>query len=131
VTADQADFLRQARRSLDAAKATAELGYAEVAVSRAYYAMFYCASALLLSEGLSFSSHSAVIGAFGRQFARTGRVPPELHRFLITAEEARSDADYVVSRRVPPGEAEEQIARAKRFLTVTEELIGSPSPEDV
>ncbi|MBM3745958.1 MAG: HEPN domain-containing protein [Acidobacteria bacterium] len=126
---EQADLLTQARRSLAAAKAVLELGYTEVAVSRAYYAMFYCASALLRGEGLSFSKHSAVIAAFGRHFARTGRVPADLHHGFVQAEKARLVADYVAGRSVPAEEAGEQIKRAERFLAVTEELIGACSAE--
>jgi uncharacterized protein (UPF0332 family) len=86
--------------------------------------MFYCASALLREEGLSFSKHSAVIAAFGQHFARTGRVPVELHQWLVQAEKARLVAEYVAGRPVPFEEAEAQIRRAERFLAVTEELIG-------
>jgi uncharacterized protein (UPF0332 family) len=55
------------------------------AASRAYYVMFDVAEALLLSRGLAFSSHSAVISAFGREFANTGAVPRECHRHLFSA----------------------------------------------
>ena len=55
----------------------------DFAESRAYYAMFYIVEAFLEGEGMSFSKHSAVISAFGREFARTNRVPVEFHRFLI------------------------------------------------
>jgi uncharacterized protein (UPF0332 family) len=41
--------------------------------------MFYVAEAFLEGEGLSFSSHSAVISAFGQYFARTGRIPTDFH----------------------------------------------------
>jgi len=65
-------------------------GFPDYAASRAYYAMFYIAEAFLDGEGMSFSSHAAVIGAFGREFARTGRVPAEFHRFLIDAQDLLS-----------------------------------------
>jgi len=57
----------------------------DIAVSRAYYVMFYCAEALLDADGLTFSSHAAVVSGFGRHFAKTGRVPSELRRHLIVA----------------------------------------------
>lgn len=38
-------------------------GFYDFAVSRAYYTMFYVAEALLDQEGLSFSSHAAIISA--------------------------------------------------------------------
>jgi uncharacterized protein (UPF0332 family) len=41
--------------------------------------MFYAASALLLGSGMVFSKHSAVIAAFGREFAKSGMVDPKLH----------------------------------------------------
>ena len=66
----------------------------DYAASRAYYAMFYIAEAFLEGEGMSFSSHAAVIGAFGREFARTGRLPAEFHRFLIDAQDLRNSGDY-------------------------------------
>jgi uncharacterized protein (UPF0332 family) len=37
----------------------------ESSVSRTYYAMFYSAQAMLLTENLSFSSHKGVISGFG------------------------------------------------------------------
>src|ERR1019366_3335786 len=50
-------------------------GFAEDAVSRAYYTMFYLAEAFLDGEGLAFTSHAA----FGRIFAKSGRIPAEFH----------------------------------------------------
>ena len=54
MTPEQQGFLTKAERSLEAAKTLKEEGFNEFAVSRAYYAMFYVASALLEGEGLSF-----------------------------------------------------------------------------
>ena len=55
--------------------------------------MFYIAEAFLLGAGLTYSSHSAVISAFSREFARTKRLPVEYHRYLINAQEKRIEAD--------------------------------------
>jgi uncharacterized protein (UPF0332 family) len=131
VTPAQRDLLRQARRSIAAAKANLELGYPEVAAARSYYAMFYCASSLLQGEGMAFSRHSAVIAAFGHHFARTGKVPQELHKFLISAEKVRLDADYVVGGAISVEEAFRQIARAEQFLAATEAHIGKPPPDSL
>jgi uncharacterized protein (UPF0332 family) len=56
--------------------------------------MFYVAEALLDHEGLAFSSHVAVISAFGQTFAKTGKLPSELHRQLIDAQAPSTRADY-------------------------------------
>jgi uncharacterized protein (UPF0332 family) len=68
-------LLEKARNSLQAAKLLIENNLADIAVTRAYYTMFYCAQAFLLSKNLSFSSHSAVISAFGREFVKIKAVP--------------------------------------------------------
>ncbi len=41
------------------------------ACNRAYYAIFYAASALLYSKGFSYGKHSAVIAAFRQHFIKT------------------------------------------------------------
>lgn len=89
MTPDQQVYVDQARESLAAARLLLQEGFPGFAASRAYYTMFYMAEALLLGNGLAFSKHTAVHAAFGREFARTGRVPAHLHRYLIDAMEVR------------------------------------------
>lgn len=71
MTAEQVALIQKAEESLRAARLLAEQEFYSFAVSRAYYTMFYVASAFLLGRGLAFSSHSGVISAFGQHFART------------------------------------------------------------
>jgi uncharacterized protein (UPF0332 family) len=58
---EQQRLLEKAKRSLQAAVELNQKGFAEFAVSRGYYAMFYMATAFLEGEGLAYSKHSAVI----------------------------------------------------------------------
>jgi uncharacterized protein (UPF0332 family) len=127
MTPEQAALLHKARASLEAADLLADRGFQEFAVSRAYYAMFYVVEALLLEEGLAFSKHSAVIAAFGKRFTKTGRVPPEYHRYLIEAQDRRNIGDYDIGPQVSKLETAEQIVRARRFLELSERLIGPVS----
>jgi len=129
MTEAQLDLLAQARESLSAAKLLLANGYPGYAAARAYYSMFYAAEAFLEGDGLAFSSHKAVIAAFGKEFARTGRVPSELHRYLVDAEELRHTADYGPHRAVDADRATKQIERAERFLAVAQQLIGPIPPE--
>ncbi len=94
MTTDQLELLKKARDSIVAAKLLVDNGFAGFSVSRAYYAMFYVAQAFLEGEGKSFSKHSAVVATFGKDFAHTGKVPLEFHRFLIEAQELRHTGDY-------------------------------------
>lgn len=94
MTPEQQALLAKAQRSLDAAQSLTEQGFYDFAVSRAYYAMFYVAEALLDQEGLSFSTHAAVISAFGQHLARPNKIPITFHRQLIDAQAQRTRADY-------------------------------------
>ncbi len=78
-------LLSKAERFIRSAKKLRELDDMESAVSRLYYAMFFCAEAILLSKGLSFSRHASVIAALGEHFVKPGLLPAELHRWLRDA----------------------------------------------
>lgn len=67
----------RAQESLTAAHLMVREQLPNIAASRAYYAMFYIAEALLLHRGLAYSSHSAVIAAFGKEFARSRELSPK------------------------------------------------------
>jgi uncharacterized protein (UPF0332 family) len=122
MTSEKAALIQKARASLDAARLLAKQGHFDFAVSRAYYAMFYVAEALLLDEGLVFSKHSAVIAAFGQRFSKTGRVPAEFHRYLIEGQDSRNIGDYGIQPTLSSEDAEEQIAHAEEFLQLAERM---------
>lgn len=116
MTAEQSALLRKVEESLEAARLLLGEDYFDFAVSRAYFSMFYNAEALLLSEGLTFSKHSAVIAKFGEHFAKSGKAPAEYHRYLIEASDSRNVGDYDIGPGLTNEQAAEQIARAETFL---------------
>jgi len=118
MTDEQQERLQKAQKSLAAAKLLLANGYPEYAISRAYYTMFYIAEAFLEGENLSFSKHSAVIAAFGREFAKPQRISSEFHRFLIEAQALRTTSDYGQLNAVTMDQATEQIDRAEQFLAM-------------
>ena len=120
---DVQSLISRAQRYLATAELLVERQDLESSVSRAYYAMFFCAEALLLTKRLSFSSHRGVISAFGEHFVRTGVLPKELGRALNRAFDKRQLADYehrfVIGKREP----EEILRNGKTFLeSVTDVL---------
>ena len=117
MTPEQQALISKAQRSLAAAKVLYQQEFYDFSVSRLYYAMFYVAEALLDREGFSFSSHSAVISAFGQQLARKGIVPIEFHRQLIDAQTQRTQADYDPEVNLTRQDAEMMIQQAEFFLT--------------
>lgn len=126
MTPEQQGLLEKARRSLQAAKLLNTQQLAEFAVSRAYYAMFYVAEALLEGENLTYSKHSAVIAAFGQKFAKPGRIPVEFHRYLIAAEQSRIRADYNIEPNLTQADAALIIERAEAFVAFAQQLDSSP-----
>lgn len=61
------------------------------AINRAYYAMFYSVLALLAMKRIGTSKHSAIIGAFDREFVKTGVFARELSRSLHLAFDRTAD----------------------------------------
>jgi len=127
MTTAQLTLLRKAEENIGAARVLIDQGYYDIPVSRLYYAMFYCAEAVLLSENLTFSKHSAVISAFGQHFAKTGLLPLELHRSLIEAQDMRNLSDYDLMAVLTQDAATTQLAKARIFLQAVSDFLFEPS----
>jgi len=69
--------IEAAHRSLAAGQYTLVGGFSGVAVTRAYYACFYAASALLLTQDIARSKHSGVLSTFRQHFVKSGIIEPE------------------------------------------------------
>jgi len=63
-------LLEKAERYIHSAELLAKDGDLDSAASRLYYAMFYIAQALLEERGYTYSSHRALISAYGQYFAK-------------------------------------------------------------
>ena len=98
-------------------------GDTDFAASRAYYSLFYTASALLLSRDLSFSSHSGVIANFGKEFARTGALHPKYHNFLIESQDRRNIGDYSLVAEVTEEQTLEMLEWAEEFIKAAENYL--------
>ena len=97
ITPEIQRLLDYADDSHEAAKVLMDGGFVGFSAAQSYYTMFYLTEALLLSKGLKFSSHSAVIAAYGKEFSKTNLLDPKFHRRLIVAEERREDGHYGAS----------------------------------
>ncbi|MFH7241613.1 MAG: HEPN domain-containing protein [Spirulina sp.] len=129
MTEDLQAFLDKAKESLQASKLLAANQMYDFAGSRAYYTMFYIAEALLWQQGLSFSSHGAVIAAFGRELAKPGLVPTEFHRSLIDAQDKRTQADYGIDQeaKLTSDNAQDLIQQSERMVEWAERHFGNPN----
>lgn len=117
-------LVQKARDSLRAAEVLYREGFADFCASRAYYALFYAAEALLLEHDQSFSSHSAVIAAFGKEFAKTSLLDPKYHRYLLDAQDSRNVGDYGVGPGVTTAQAQKVLDWAHDFIAAAERYLG-------
>jgi uncharacterized protein (UPF0332 family) len=53
---------------------------------------------MLQTKGLTFSKHSAVVAAYGKEFSRTGLLDPKFHRYIIDTQGRREIGHYGSSR---------------------------------
>jgi HEPN domain-containing protein len=63
------------------------------AIYRAYYALFYAVSALLLEEGRRFSKHSGVRAAFNRDLVKPGRLSRKHGELYNAGSQAPPEAE--------------------------------------
>jgi len=115
--------LERARQSLKAAQDLLDDGYEDFSASRAYYAVFYAATALLLKDGLERGKHSGVIAAMHQRFVKTGKLSKELGRNLNWLFELRSVGDYGGVAHVSRIDAEQAITVARQFLDTVQGLL--------
>jgi len=120
-------LLDKAKDSLGAARSLIRDGYFDFAASRAYYAMFYVAGALLANLGQSYNKHAGVISAFGREYAKSGRLDPKFHRWLIDAQDFRNIGDYGIEASVSDDQANLVCEWAREFIEAAEGLLGEDS----
>lgn len=95
-------------------------------MSRAYYAMFFAARALLLSRGLNARTHSGLVGLLYEHFVRAGPLERDVAGLLPSAMAARHEADYGFPDTATEEEARETIADAQRFLARARDLLQRP-----
>ncbi|MEW6367498.1 MAG: HEPN domain-containing protein [Acidobacteriota bacterium] len=111
------------RDELDAARILLRERKYRQALSRAYYAVFYAAVAVLESKGIRRAKHSGVQSAFGQSFVKDGIIEPEYSDIYARVRESRELSDYERGF-VPPAElATEKIDEAEKFVARMERYL--------
>jgi uncharacterized protein (UPF0332 family) len=93
------------------------------AVSRAYYAAFHHACALLLIAGEQARRHAGVERLLQRDFVRAGKLSPEAARSFAHLMKDRHDADYGAEVVFTAELAKERVAAAREFCRQAQELL--------
>lgn len=109
-------YLEKAEKKLEVAEKLFSSGDFEDAVSRAYYAVFHAAQALLLTEGEKAETHKGVVTLFGLLFVKTGKFNKNLGKYLANLKDDRESGDYEIFSYIDKETTESAIAEAKEFI---------------
>jgi uncharacterized protein (UPF0332 family) len=116
-------YLDRAHEDLRAAESNLNQGFYGVAVTRAYYAMFYATSALLASQGIHRSRHTGVISSFSEQFVKTGLIEADYAKMLSHAFDSRLDSDYDLAFVAEQALAQDLWRDAQTFVERAEQYL--------
>lgn len=116
--------IERSRRELAAARLLAESSFGAQAISRAYYAAFYAASAALQELGQTRSKQSGVVAAFEQLVVRGGGVDPLAGKLLRSLFRQRQEADYG-SADASEADAATAVADAERFVDAVERWLAA------
>lgn len=108
--------LQSAEERLKASRLLLEKQMYSDAVSRAYYAVFQAARAVLATKGLDSRKHSGIIGLFNQQFVKTSILPRDYGKILKSCRDLREAGDYDDFYLVSREEALNAIENASRFI---------------
>ena len=114
-------YLNRARKDLQAVEVNIQNALYNVAISRAYYAMFYAATALLKSKDVERNKHSGIISAFGEYFVKPGLIEVEYAKMITNAFDSRNDGDYDVAFVATRELAETEFRDAVKFVNRVEQ----------
>lgn len=113
-------YLEKAEKKLKVAEKLLRSDDYEDAVSRAYYAVFHAAQALLLTEGERAGTHKGIVTLFGLLFVKTGKFKKDLGKYLANLKDERESGDYEVFSYIDRETAETAIEEAKEFIQETQ-----------
>ena len=112
--------------ALHAAEELLRLGLFNDAVSRAYYAAYHWARALLFTQGIESKTHRGLVQLVGLHFVRTQRLSVEATTMLGQLANQREASDYTTSLRFDAKEATEVVRQASAFIELCRPLLPSP-----
>ena len=115
-------YWERADESVSAAKELLANGHFDFAASRAYYAAFYAACAVLLKAGQEFTKHSSVIAAVHRTLVKPGIVSQDIGKKLNRLFELRNIGDYGMMVHVPLPDAEKAVQDAQEIVAALKKV---------
>jgi hypothetical protein len=105
-----------ARDALKVAEAAVGLGIGRDAMSRAYYAAFHAARALLLLEGFEARTHGGLVAMVGQHLVRTGKLDTRFNLVLTRLQAYRQASDYAYAFDMEIGDVAHEIEAARALV---------------
>ncbi|MBV6400264.1 MAG: hypothetical protein CNIPEHKO_00547 [Anaerolineales bacterium] len=119
-------FLKLAEESHQVAGELLKFGHPRFSAAQSYYTIFYLTQGLLLTKDLTFSSHSAVVAAYGKEFAKTKLLDPKFHGYIIEAQKRRMTGHYgEEGEDVTESDANESLQWAEEFMQAVRKYLGA------
>jgi uncharacterized protein (UPF0332 family) len=109
-------FLKKANQKLQTSKKLYDDEEYEDAISRAYYAMYHAARALLLTKNIEPKTHKGVLTSLGQFFIKTGTLERAYGKMLAYAKELRENGDYSEYYVAAEEDAKIVIDDAQKFI---------------
>ncbi len=116
-------LMKKAQKYLRSAAVLLELEDFDSCASRAYFAMFFSAQALLLKETKRFSTNQGIRTSFVQTFVDSGRLPRRAATALNHGSQLQEVADYGYAFAVGEEQAEELLQEAEAFVNSIDRLI--------
>lgn len=116
-------LLNKSQKFLRSAAVLFELEDFDSCASRSYFAMFYAAQAMLLSETQAFSSKQGIRSSFIEQFVKRGPLPERAGAAFERASELQEVGDYAYDFAVTEPDSEHILAEAEAFVNSITNLI--------
>ena len=116
-------LLEKADRKFEVAKGLFEDGNYDDSISRAYYAMYQAATALLLSSDIVCKTHSGLLKMFSLHFVKSGRIDKRYFDMLSSAKDLRENGDYEAFFIAQEEDAEETLGNAEEFIRKIKRLL--------
>ena len=119
--------LRSAKEAIRAASALMEIGTLRDAMSRAYYAAFHAARALLLLHGVQAKTHGGLVHLFNERVVLGGQIEPRYNLLLTRLQAYRHASDYAYLFTMEAGDVATEVEAAREFVERAEALIDKTS----
>jgi len=119
-------LLDKAIDTVEGAEILLDHGKTDIAAGRAYYSLFYIAEALLNEKGLQFKEHGKVIGAYGKEYAKSNLLDPKFHRWLRLGFDTRLVSEYQPDTNIEAAVVSDMINQAREFLEAAREYLEKP-----